>query len=101
MTFLQLIKDKPKIVPDGDIGDAERCKVEGCLYVFKSKADSVRHMKLIHKKRGREAHPMGFTCNFKVNGTVCGEKFDTYHYLSRHKNESGHIVRRNRNSGER
>ena len=63
-TFLQLSKEKAEIVPDGDIHDAERCQEEECLYVFKSNADSVRHMKLIHEKFGQQAHPLGFHMEF-------------------------------------
>ena len=98
-TFLQLIKEKPKILPDGDILDAHRCEVEGCLYVFKSNADSVRHMKIIHEKQGQEAHPMGFTCHFIVDGTACGMKFNSQWFLTRHKNETGHKFTRKRTPG--
>ena len=65
-----------------------------CLYNFKSVADSVRHMTLMHDKAGREAHPLGHQCHFIIEGVVCGQMFDTVHYLKKHKQKEGHFVPR-------
>ena len=67
------------------------------MYVFKSTADSVRHMTLIHEKQGSEAHPLGFVCKFKVGDgedDICGLKFDSQWYLTCHKAETGHKIAR-------
>ena len=59
-------------------------------------------MTLIHEKRGTEAHPLGFVCNFKVGDgekDLCGLKFDSQWYLTRHKDETGHKIARRKNPG--
>ena len=77
-------------------------QIDGCLYVFKSTADSVRHMTLIHEKRGSEAHPLGFVCTYKAGDDedICGLKFDSQHYLTCHKNEAGHKIVRGKRTQE-
>ena len=113
MTFLSHVKAKNDIIPDGDL-DVERCKVrnhfifpffsfqhvlfqeENCLYVFKSGADSVKHMVLIHGKSGKEANPLGHVCHHLVDGVVCGLVFETPWFLNKHKKQAMHFIPRNR-----
>ena len=65
-----------------------------CLYVFKSVADSVKHMTLIHGKSGKEANPMGHQCNHMIDGVACGLVFETPHFLQKHKQQEGHLIHR-------
>ena len=51
-------------------------------------------MTLIHGKSGKEANPLGHTCNHVIAGVVCGQVFETPWFLTRHKKETGHFVAR-------
>ena len=101
-TFLQLMREKDvgtleKIIPDGCFGDLDfgRCKVPGCLYVFFSDIDRVRHLLLLHKASKSELHPDGFQCKHKLpSGELCQFRAATKHYVNKHKEAEGHIVRR-------
>ena len=62
--------------------------------MFKSIADSVKHTTLIHGKSGKEANPLGHSCNHIVEGVACGLVFETPHFLAKHKQQEGHMVSR-------
>jgi len=96
MTFIDLLKSVKtlKITPDGMFPDAVRCQESHCFTTFKSNADAIRHHRLAHDKP-QPTHPDGHVCRFKVNGGVaCGQAFDSYHRLQKHKTATGHKVPR-------
>ena len=70
---------------------------EKCLYNFKSGADAQRHMILIHGKSGKEARPMGYSCNFLISGIKCNMNFETQWFLRKHRMQESHFVPRNKN----
>ena len=52
---------------------------------FKSKADSDRHWRLAHKDDIETRNPNANVCNFKVDGVICGQVFETPYKLLQHK----------------
>ena len=64
-----------------------------CLYSFTSDADVERHYALIHNKVGREGNPFGFKCKFVEEGKSCGLVFPTKYFLTKHRKDSGHMIR--------
>jgi len=80
-----------KITPDAMFPDVKRCQESNCLYSFKSQADADRHQRLAHGTNNKPNHPAGFVCKFKINGQVCGQSFDSYWFLTKHKKANGHI----------
>ena len=58
---------------------------KGCLITFKTKADSDRHFRLMHKNRNNPNNPLGRVSMFEENNVVCGQVFPTNWYLKKHK----------------
>ena len=103
-----------KIVPDGQFSDVQRCQVilviililifvsfyhlyqklfqeKGCLVTYKSEADAERHARLAHDKKHAD---ILYLCKFKIDGKACGASFKSKWFLTRHKDQTGHIIRR-------
>ena len=76
-----------KIKPDGKFLEVERCEEKMCLCSFKSGEDGKRHMRMAHNSK---VNPMRNVCKFIINGTPCGESFESYWKLQRHKTATGH-----------
>ena len=91
LTFLEMIKmdSFPEEEARGDLGKRMVCPNWG----FTSVTEQDRHRKLFHPKtKACDIVPEKsqiHKCNFKINGKVCGETFQT-HMLWKHKNNVGH-----------
>lgn len=59
------------------------------FYTFKSQTDAQRHMRIAHDKN---FNPMGFTCNFIVDGVKYGQVFEKEWGLNKHKRALGHKI---------
>jgi len=95
-TLLDLVSNvnNIKIKPDGEFADVERCKEKNCLVSFKSKADANRHYRLFHDLES-SANPNGYKCNFKMsNGEICATVYQTQWLLVKHKQATGHSIKR-------
>ncbi len=76
----------------------------GCRMLFFSKAATTRHQNLFHlgvaraSKRTRpQADEAAHVCNFvQANGEACAHKAASAYYLRKHKNEKGHVNKRNK-----
>ena len=67
-TFLEVMKDKLKVVPDEQLEDVKKCNVDKCLNVFKNHTDAERHNRIFHadpRLRKRIAEMFGYVCGFK------------------------------------
>ena len=77
-----------------------RCLVGGCRYVFASQADGTRHQRLVHPSEQAttetSSEPKTHRCRAVVDGAVCGLTFSSAYYLRKHRQQSGHEVRRGR-----
>jgi hypothetical protein len=74
-----------------------------CSYIFMSKADKTRQIMMCHSSR---KHTMGddqdqeqtpaIICPFVTDAGECGQVFPTRYQLSKHRDQSGHKVKRGR-----
>ena len=91
-TLLDLIAtvDTLKIKPDGMFKEVVRCKEKNCKCSFKSAEDGRRHLRLCHDIVSA-ANPLGNVCKWKIDGVVCGQSFEKYWDLTKHKRKEGHM----------
>ena len=92
MTFLEMAK-LDKFQSEQGRGDLGKCKI--CPnWGFSTITEQDRHRKLFHPKtKVNDVVPETsqiHTCNFKINGKVCGEIFSSHHLLWKHKTNVGH-----------
>ena len=96
------MKDKLKVVPDGQLEDVKKCNVDKCLNVFKNRTDAEGHDRIFHadpRLRKRIAEMFGYVCGFKSpDGSICEESFSSIHYLRKHRVAQYHPGKR-RNVG--
>ena len=64
-------------------GPVSRCEEDGCLVSFKSEAARTRHFGHLHNKVDQKKEKLQ-QCH------QCKEKFPSLHYLTRHKQSTGH-----------
>ena len=104
-TYLEcLVKPSANPLPDThrpSFQDATgRCTSSSYQYVFLSQADATRHQRYMHPNASSQSTtarlPASHVCRAIVNGAVCGKVFSTAYYLRKHRQESGHEVRRGR-----
>lgn len=86
-TFLQMRSNRGPIQADGMFDDINRCKEKNCFWTFKSSADATRHMRIAHDSN---SNPLGYTCNWLIDGVRCGQVFQKKWDLTKHKNTLGH-----------
>ena len=90
MSPLDVLSTPPGLVASPDqympslSGDVNACPNTGCRYVITSPQDGRRHSEL----SGHERLHGQYVCN------VCGLKFDTPHFLTKHRKESYHPSKR-------
>ena len=91
-TLLQDVKNvyDIKIKPDNMFKNDEkfqRSEEKNCFCTFKSDEDGRRHMRLAHDSKFKSKANV---CKWLINGTPCGESFETPWRLQQHKTDKGH-----------
>jgi hypothetical protein len=82
-------------------GGLGRCDHE-CMYIFMSKADKTRHDMMCHSSRkhrmdeDQDKSPAAIVCHFVTDEGECGLVFPTRYKLSKHRDQSGHKMKRGR-----
>ena len=103
MTYLEKKaagKDVQYKTTHGLRSQVECCTEPGCFWVFSSAADSERHMRLVHRQKGRKRAADSDTVAegaFRVKKAkaytvcrMCNKTFSGPHFLKKHRKETGH-----------
>ena len=104
-TFMEMCEKPPKEVGVLDSGMPSYMEkaLRECAYcpayVFLSKTEMTRHIRIFHPKKyprksSNSTKSLVHVCNFKIGSSVCGRAFSSAYQLRKHRQNQDHFKKR-------